>query len=155
MFDFDKPIHKTLEELLEALLQYGFLTGSQAFDTATEESDWDIVYPVHFSQEIDKILAGYVKVDSDYFAGYVVRHGTHAVNLIPVHPHEFKPWYLATKAMRSTLKLSGLAKEPIKKYSVFMGIVSLFKGTVAQLGTLKDYDTQIQEIIDRENEAPK
>jgi hypothetical protein len=48
--------------------------------------------------------------------------------------------------MRKTLKISGI-NDPIRKYSVFMGIVSLFKGTVEQLGTLNKYRELREKIL--------
>ena len=124
--------------MLDKLLAVGFLTGSRAFGTNSEDSDYDIVYSVEDTGKIKDILGNAEISPSDYFAGYFVKDGCKVINLIPVHPHEYLPWYLATKAMTATLKQSGIV-DSIKKYSVFMGIVSLFKGTVEQRGSLSNY----------------
>lgn len=124
--------------MLDKLLEIGFLTGSQAFGTARENSDYDVVYSIEDSQEIGEIIKGLERKPSEYFSGYFVIDGDKQINLIPVHPHEYLPWFLATKAMTATLKQSGIT-DPIKKYSVFMGIVSLFKGTVEQHRRLSGY----------------
>lgn len=125
--------------MINKLLKVGFLTGSRAFGTNRDDSDYDIVYSVDDSQKINDIIGGMERSPSEYFSGYFIRADDgKQINLIPVHPHEYLPWYLATKAMTSTLKQSGIA-DPIRKYSVFMGIVSLFKGTVEQRGSLDEY----------------
>ena len=132
-------------ELLDRLLAVGFLTGSRAFGTNREDSDYDVVYSIEDSSLVGDILGDAKRSPSDYFAGYFVKDGDKQINLIPVHPHEYLPWYLATKAMTSTLKQSGII-DPIRKYSVFMGIVSLFKGTVEQRGPLSAYASVKEEI---------
>ena len=124
--------------ILEQLLKVGFLTGSRAFGTNRKDSDYDIVYSIEDSAIIADILGNQERTPSGYFSGYCVKDGDKIINLIPVHPHEYLPWYLATKAMTVTLKQSGI-NDPIRKYSVFMGMVSLFKGTVEQRGTLFAY----------------
>jgi len=136
------------EEVLTKLLEVGFLTGSRAFGTNREDSDYDVVYSIEDSQKIADIIGDSEKISSDYFAGYFVKDGYKQINLIPVHPHEYLPWYLATKAMAATLKQSGIV-DPIRKYSVFMGIVSLFKGTVEQRGKLSAYTSIKEEIAKR------
>lgn len=134
-----------MDDILKRLLEMGFLTGSRAFKTNREDSDYDIVYPVDYAPFINDILGNLERTPSEYFAGYFVKVDGKTINLIPVHPHEYLPWYLATLAMKETLKVSGI-DNPIDKYSVFMGIVSLFKGTVKKLGTLKEYDIQHDSI---------
>lgn len=132
--------------MLEELLKIGFLTGSRAYGTAKENSDYDIVYSIEDSERVDFIIAGRTRSPSNYFAGYYVYDGDKQINLIPVHPHDFLPWYLATKAMAATLRQSGII-DPIKKYSVFMGIVSLFKGTVKEQGNLSNYSLLKNRIL--------
>lgn len=124
--------------MLEKLLRIGFLTGSRAFGTNREDSDYDIVYSIESSAIIADIIGDLEKTPSNYFSGYFIKDGDKQINLIPVHPHDYLPWYLATKAMTVTLTQSEII-DPIKKYSVFMGIVSLFKGTVEQRGSLSAY----------------
>ena len=136
--------------MLNELLEIGFLAGSRAFGTARDDSDYDIVYSIDDAIKIDAIIQGCVRKPSDYFAGYYIQSGNRQINLIPVHPHEYLPWYLATKAMTATLIESGI-KDTIKKYSVFMGIVSLFKGMVDRQGNLTEYERLRKSI--RRNDA--
>ena len=135
-----------MSELLDRLLKHGFITGSQAFGTAREDSDIDIVYSIQDSAIINEIIGDRERTPSEYFAGYLVDDEGKSINLIPVHPHEFFPWFLATKAMTATLKDSEIV-DPIKKYSVFMGIVCLFKATVAERGNLNEYDKLRDRIL--------
>jgi predicted nucleotidyltransferase len=131
----------------DELLKIGFLTGSRAFGTNRPDSDYDIVYSVVDSPIVARIIEGRETISSDYFAGYYFRDDDGAqVNLIPVHPHEFLPWYLATRAMKETLKISGI-DSTIKKYSVFMGIVSLYKGTVKEERTVNEYNKVKADIL--------
>lgn len=124
--------------MLKELLEVGFLTGSRAFRTHRNDSDYDIVFSIEDSDKIDAILSETERVQSDYFSGFVVMEGNKKINLIPVHPHDYLPWYLATQAMKTTLFKSGIL-DPIKKYSVFQAMVALFKGTVEQRRTLQSY----------------
>lgn len=142
-----------MSELIEELLDYGFITGSTAFGTAKDTSDIDIVYSVDDTHHIAEIIKSYATTPSNYFAGYYIKDDDgKVINLIPVHPHDFLPWYLATKAITATLVASGIV-DPIKKYAVFSGIVALFKGTVEARGTVAEYDKVKREIIGRP--APK
>jgi len=136
--------------MLDKLLEIGFLTGSRAFGTNHDDSDYDIVYSVEDSQRINEVIEGLEKTPSDYFAGYYINTEGKHINLIPVHPHEFLPWYLATKAMTATLKTSGIT-DTINKYSVFMGIVSLYKGTVPKLHNLSAYINLKEMLLDKEH----
>jgi len=138
----------------DELLKIGFLTGSRAFGTNRNESDYDIVYSVVDSHIVARLIEGREKTPSDYFAGYYFYDTDGAqVNMIPVHPHEFLPWYLATRAMKETLKISGI-DSPIKKYAVFMGIVSLYKGTVQEEGTVNNYNKVKHNILTIETGMP-
>lgn len=134
--------------IVERLLDYGFITGSQAFGTAREDSDTDIVYPIYYSQQVAKIIEGHDIAKSDYFSGYYISVDGKQINLIPVHPHEFLPWYLATLAMRETLKISGII-DPIKKYAIFQGIVCLYKGMVEEKHDIKAYEIIAKTIISK------
>lgn len=137
--------------MINKLLEIGFLTGSRAFGTNREDSDYDIVYSIEDSVQISDIITGLEQVPSKYFSGYYVKHEEKQINLVPVHPHDFLPWYLATKAMEATLIQSEIV-DPIKKYAVFMGIVSLYKGTVEQRRTLSEYKKIKEKILIREKE---
>lgn len=143
MFDV---VHDSLESIYAQLLAIGFLTGSRAFGTARNDSDYDIVFPVTERQRVNDIITGLDTTQSDYFAGFYINVDGKIINLIPVHPHEYLPWYLATKAMSSTLKDSGIV-DPIKKYSVFMGIISFYKGTVDELGCISAYREMWDRVI--------
>ena len=141
-----------MSELLDKLLEHGFITGSQAFGTAREDSDIDIVYSIQDSGYIDAIIGDRKRTPSNYFAGYLIDDDNgKSINLIPVHPHEFFPWFLATKAMVATLKESEIV-DPIKKYSVFMGIVCLFKATVAERQNLSAYNVLRDKILGKQSE---
>jgi len=137
-------------KIVERLLEYGFVTGSRVFGTAREDSDIDIVYPIYYSQHIARIIEGHDITRSDYFSGYYISDEGKIINLIPVHPHEFLPWYLATKAIEATLILSNI-KDPIKKYAVFQGIVCLYKGTVEEKLNIKEYELIARSIINNQN----
>lgn len=138
-----------MSKLVDRLLEVGFLTGSQAFGTAKPDSDTDIVYSIQDSKKINEIIEGRDRTGSDYFTGfYVLDDDFKVINLIPVHPHEFLPWFLATKAIAATLKDSGIV-DPIKKYAVFQGIVALFKGTVDELRNLNSYANLQNKIMGR------
>lgn len=132
--------------VLEKLLKIGFLTGSRAFGTNHDNSDYDIVYSVEDGPFISDAIGSLEKTPSNYFAGYYVNDGGKLINLIPVHPHEFLPWYLATQAMKATLKTSNITSA-IKKYAVFSGMVALYKGTVEELRNLGAYIELKEKIL--------
>jgi len=134
-----------MKSVLDELLEVGFLTGSRAFGTNRDDSDWDIIYPIYEGALIATILEGKERKPSDYFAGYCIQDGGYTINLIPLHPHEIIPWVLATLSLKSTLKLSGITNR-IQIHSIFMGTVCLFKGTVEQRGTLNEYAKAIQDV---------
>lgn len=134
-----------METILNKLLEVGFLTGSRAFGTNRDDSDYDIVYSIDDSHHIKNIIGNKETIPSDYFAGYYINDDGKQINLIPVHPHEYLCWYLATKAMKETLIISEI-DNPIGKYSVFSGMVALFKGTVKQRSSLSEYG-KVQEHI--------
>jgi len=136
--------------ILSRLLDVGFLTGSRAFGTERDGSDYDICYSIDDSNFINVIIEGMERHPSDYFSGFFISCDGININLIPVHPHEYLCWYLATKAMKATLVISGI-DNPIGKYSVFMGIVSLYKGTVKQRGNLSSYNKVKSYIYDLEH----
>jgi len=135
--------------LYEELLKYGFLTGSRAFGT---NSDYDIVIPIYDLQDVKNILndQNISTEQSNYFSGFKFSHEEKQINIIPVHPHEFLPWYLATKAMKASLKISGI-KDRIKKHSIFMGIICLYKGMVEELKNIENYVVLNKSLIEKEN----
>lgn len=132
---------------LEECLQYGFLTGSRAMGNARQDSDYDVVVPINYKDKIHDQLSQ-VKT-SEYFNGFTFDSSDNPsklINIIPVHPHEFLPWFLATKAMAATILISGLT-DRIQIHAVFFGIVQYFKATVKQRGTLKEYDNQNHQLF--------
>jgi hypothetical protein len=133
------------QQFLDELLTVGFLTGSRAFGTARENSDYDIMFSVRASDYVDGILEDLERTPSNYFSGYFVVVDDTQFNLIPVHPCELVPWLLATEALKATLAKSGLIAT-VKKHAIFMGIVSLFKGTLDELGSFEAYAAQEQLI---------
>lgn len=125
-------------DILAELLKVGFLTGSRAFGTNRRDSDYDIVYSIDDSHIIDGIIEGITRIPSAYFSGYLIGVDNKDINLIPVHPHEYLPWFLATKAMTATLQQSRIVNK-IQKYAIFEGMVALFKATCEQRSTLTEY----------------
>lgn len=115
--------------MLDELLKVGFLTGSRAFGTASADSDYDVAYSIEDDGQVLATIGDLPKTKSDYFCGYYIKVEDIQINLIPLHPHDYFPWWLATKAVAATLGRSGVSN-PVHKYAVFMGIVSLFKGVV-------------------------
>lgn len=107
----------------EQLLELGFLTGSRAFGTSGAGSDFDIVISVTELQKVHEIIKGFTITESNYFKGFYIEDNGEKINIIPVHPDDYVPWYLTTKAM--TAILSEVHLEKHKKYAVFSGIRAL------------------------------
>jgi predicted nucleotidyltransferase len=141
----------TFDVVLKSLLEIGFLTGSQAFGTARIDSDYDIVYSVVDALKISIITGGYKSIQSDYNAGYTIQIEGKTINLIPVHPHEFLPWYLTTKAMKGMFEFYTFESK-IKKYALFGVIKDALKGMVDELQTVDAYTDVNNYIIKRESE---
>ena len=133
-------------ELMEKALEIGFLTGSQLYGTATEKSDYDVVFSIEDSDKIHELIHAYDKKQSDYFSGFFIKVDDIQINFIPVHPHDFLPWYLASRATAFTLTRSRITSA-IKKYAIFSGMVALFKGTVEERGTLDNYKSVKEDIL--------
>ena len=125
--------------ILNTLLSIGFLSGSFAFNIATADSDYDICYDITRRDEIEEIIEPIInnKEESNYFSGYTVRENFIDINLIPLHPHEYSCWYLATKAMMAISQELPIYNK-IHRDSIFQGMVQHFKGTIPILG---DYST--------------
>jgi len=150
---------------IESILDYGFITGSQSFGTATEESDWDFCFPVLSTSEIHNILNEYdwsQKEESLYFNGTkfvftdpnkrLTEKGFLAqkiLNIIPVHPHAFKAWYLTTQIVPVIYKNMNLTK--IQKYAIFESSVAQIKGYSEEKGVLNEYMKEIGDYIKNEN----
>jgi hypothetical protein len=123
----------------EELLKLGFLTGSRAFGTAGVGSDWDIVISVTELQKVAQIIDGKTIKESDYFKGFYVEEGGEEINIIPVHPDEYLPWYLTTKAVSAILQEASFEKS--QKYALFNGIRALLA-----MSSLKLREEELEEI---------
>jgi len=144
IFDLDDIVSK---RPITDIFSVGFLTGSRVFGGATKESDWDIVVSIIHRQEAEEIIKSwsYNKKESNYFAGitYCVDlkpndYTLHKINLIFVHPHEFKAWYLATKALENTLPLVGTIFKK-NRTSIFQTLMIQFRSILPELGDFKNY----------------
>jgi predicted nucleotidyltransferase len=117
------------EKAMREILRIGHLTGSRAFGTAREDSDYDIIYNIKDAARINEVLDKYAEGEntpSEYFSGYTVVIGGNRVNLIPLSPASIVPWKLATVAM-AAVKSSSVFENPRVKYAIFEGLVSAFK----------------------------
>ena len=109
--------------LLEQLLYHGFMTGSRAYGTARDDSDYDIVVPTIRQDEINAILLGIERTNSNYNNGFWVQDGEIKINIIHVHPNDFYPWYLTTRIMKSLKNCSYLFKPENRQYFIsFFGL---------------------------------
>lgn len=95
------------------LLKYGFLTGSRVMGCSAEKSDWDIVISVVHKQQVIDLIHKYSldETPSEYFSGRMYTLPEGKINLIFVHPHEYRAWYYATKALASILPESGISEK--------------------------------------------
>ena len=137
-------------EIRKELLKFCFLTGSKAFGTATEESDRDLCYSTTHSAKVGEILMGLHRHQSNYFGGFKVYVGGEELNLIPLHPHEFKCWWLATKAYTPIAHwCSSLPKH--QRHAIFQGMVQSFKGILHHYSDLEMYTFPNNTILKKEN----
>jgi len=127
-----------MNSLLEKLLRVGFLTGSRAFGGFTDESDWDIVHSIEDTALVASIIGNLPHEQSAYFSGYYIEYEGVKINIIPVHPHEFLPWYLATEAFKATW-LKSRIPGAIKKYAAFGALINMFRGLVEERGGVDGY----------------
>lgn len=151
------------EELLTKLLEYGFITGSQAFGTADENSDWDFCFPIFYSAEIYNILDEFSWDSEDsslYFNGTKYSQKTKKIgengyfianqlNAIPVHYHSFKSWYLTTQIVPTVYRNVSMTK--IQKHGIFESFMSQINGYSSELGGIEQYRKEIADIIKNEN----
>lgn len=151
------------EEMLTKLLEYGFITGSQAFGTADEHSDWDFCYPIIYSGEVHSILADFswdAEESSQYFNGlkyinktrHIGKNGyliSNQLNTIPVHYHSFKSWYLTTLIVPTVYRNVILTK--IQKHGIFESLFAQINGYSPEQGSVDQYRKEIEEIIQKEN----
>jgi hypothetical protein len=125
-----RAVNKKQEsEILDMILDNGFLTGSRAFMTHNEDSDYDIVIPIFRKESLCKLLEGLDIIPSEYFSGFFVTPYEKTINIIPVHYLDYLPWYLTTKAFKTTWKRTGI-QDPLKKYAVFQGTLALYKAVL-------------------------
>lgn len=108
---------------MDELLELGFLTGSRAFGTEKEDSDFDIVISIKNMQKVLSIIEGKEITESNYFKGFYIDDNSKKINIIPVHPKEYIPWEMATVAVSAILKKAEFTQE--QKYALFQGIRSL------------------------------
>lgn len=111
--------------IYDELLELGFLTGSRAFGTAAEDSDYDIVVSMTNIQKVMKIIEGLETTQSDYFNGFYIDTDGMKINIIPVHPDEIIPWMMATEGVKAILSKVDFEKQ--QKYALFQGIRSLVR----------------------------
>ncbi len=151
------------EEMLTKLLEYGFLTGSQAFGTADEHSDWDFCFPVFYSTEVYNILDEFSwdsEESSTYFNGIKYSQKTkkmgsngyfieNQLNAIPVHYHAFKSWYLTTQIVPIVYRNVNLTK--IQKHGIFESFMAQINGYSSEQGDIEQYRREIADIIKKEN----
>jgi hypothetical protein len=141
-----------IDSKIESILDYGFITGSQSFGTATEESDWDFCFPIVYQSEVNGILNEYKwnkEEHSDYFNGTKYVFQNKILNIIPVHPHAFKAWYLTTQIVPIIYRNMTLTK--IQKYAIFESSVAQIKGYSEEGRSFDDYMKEIKDFIKKEN----
>jgi hypothetical protein len=138
---------ETVEQALTVLLQEGFLTGSRAFGTHSDKSDYDVAYSVSDSDKIKDWMTKHIIQSSEYFSGTKVQlMDGNEINLIPLHPHEFVPWIQATKAMKAIYKDyanfqgfgCGITKPQV--HSIFLGMVCQWKAVMPMRSDVKSYN---------------
>lgn len=139
------------DSIKDQLLQIGFLTGSRAFGGATDESDYDIVYCITDKTKVKNIIGDMPRTDSAYFQGYYItdENDKKRINVIPVSPSDYMPWFLATEAMKATFSLSGISN-PIQKYALFQGLVAMYKG-MGEKGSIDEVKLKIKNKIIENN----
>jgi hypothetical protein len=108
----------------DQLLEIGFLTGSRAYGTEKKDSDFDIVINIKDLQMAYHRIGDKEVKESEYFGGFYFSEGDDKINVIPVHPNEYEPWYFTTKAMTAILEHAVCSQE--EKYAMFSGIKALF-----------------------------
>lgn len=154
--------------IINTLMDKTFLTGSRAFGTARPDSDYDLVVSIEHFQGIKNEIAEQVPAHaihpSSYFAGEVLwwcdghvmpnSLGELSINLIPVHPESFKPWYLATLAMAATCKEAGFTNA-VHKYAAFEAMVAAFKArSETHIGGCEHRTAMILDICKRAQSHP-
>jgi hypothetical protein len=115
------------------LLSMGFITGSRGFGTAHVDSDWDIAIWASDLAKCRELLEG-CKPDNvthslyNNSEMYIYGH-KEMINIIPLSAYELRPWWLATKALASTLPGLDIIN-PIHKYALFEAVKASFKGII-------------------------
>ena len=131
----------------DTILTHTFLTGSRAFGTHSKASDFDLVVPVVYWDDItsnlQKLMADN-KRESTYFQGVkyywyipqarqITGWDSVELNLMPMHGASVKAWYLATLAMAASSKDAKFS-HPQKKYATFEAMVAAFKAVTFNPG---------------------
>jgi hypothetical protein len=109
----------------EELLKIGFLTGSQFYGTATEDSDIDIAISIGMKRQALKIIGDSKITDSEYNGGCYFDENGEKINCIFLHPNELDGWIFATITMKTMLNIAEIEK--IDKCDLFQILVSSFK----------------------------
>ena len=124
------------EKAMDELLTIGFLTGSRAFGTAREDSDYDVCFDVSMAKKVEGIVSVYEDIDElgnketacpDYETGsrYCQIDGNR-VNLIFLHPDTVKAWEMATAAVAAVIHKAAGFEDRQKKLAVFKNLVAVF-----------------------------
>ena len=138
-----------VKDLLEILTGFGFLTGSRAFGTFSEKSDYDIVFSVLDRADVMLKCENHRFIQSDYFQGGKIKLDDGEINLIFVHPHDFAVWFYATEAVKAILLKSGI-KDRISKLALFESFRGSLKGLLPRLKNIKAYEELKLSLLGRE-----
>lgn len=138
----------TKSKLLRDILDIGFLTGSRAFGTNRPNSDYDIIFSIDDTDKIESLISGHKRERSNYFTGFFIYDCdlNNNINLIPVHCHEYRAWVLATYSLKDTIKLSKIDNK-IKIHSLFLALVSIFKGLIEEHKNIDKYKIENKDLI--------
>ena len=145
-FDKDTMESFKFNQLILSLLDYGFLTGSRAFGTEREDSDYDIAYPMRHDDIVSELLSAYKFENSMYFNGSKHTVGKRIINKIPLNECEVAPWVFATKAMIATYKETGVVDKQTK-YGMFQTLTGMYKMALRLPDNL--VTTKLQEYNDK------
>ena len=80
---------RNTQNMVDNLLEIGFLTGSRAFGTHRKSSDIDIAFSMIHTPQIDRLVRNMDREASQYFNGYTVfaPNDTQAIQCVKESPH--------------------------------------------------------------------